>query len=128
MPVEPADSHGKKNDPAVLLTWNGWVQCWPPSGEVTRYRSVRCGVSWQFPWFTWHCVTNTTGSSLCRTDSAMCTWCPESTVMVEKILSALSPIFVVWSNAPCQARWEVHVLPWSVDVETHALSNGPIWE
>src|SRR5919201_4270299 len=121
MPMDPAESHGKKNDPTALLIWNGGVQCCPWSGEVTRYRSVRCGVSWQFPWFTWHCVTNPTGSSLCRTDSAMCTWCPESTVMVEKILSALSPILVVGSNAPRHARCEVQVVPPSLETDTQAL-------
>src|SRR2546425_189139 len=51
----------------------------------------------------------------------MCTWWAESTAMVEKILSALSPIFVVVLNAPCQARWDDHVVPASVETETHAL-------
>src|ERR1043166_9009356 len=108
MPPEPAESHGKKNEPLVLLIRKGGVQCAAPSGEVTRYRSVGCGVSSQAPLFTWHCVTKPSGSSSCRTESATCTWCAASTVIVEKILSALSPTFVVASKAPCHARCDVH--------------------
>src|SRR6266576_1126418 len=103
MPAEPADSHGKKNDPVVLLTLNGSVQWVPPSGDVTRYRSVGCGVSVQAPWLIWHCATKPTGSSL-------------------------SPIFVTVSKAPCQARVGVHVVPPSLETETQALLNGPICE
>ena len=111
-----------------LLIWNGSVQWTALSGDVTRYKSVGSGVSVQFPLFSVHCVTKPTGSSLCRTDSAMCTWWLESTVIVEKILSALSPIFVVASKAPCHARWDVQVAPPSVDADTQALLKGPIWE
>jgi hypothetical protein len=49
-------------------------------------------------------------------------------VIVEKILSALSPIFVAESNDPCHARWDVQVVPPSLETETHALLNGPICE
>ena len=65
---------------------------------------------------------------MCRTESAMWIWCAESTVMVEKILSALSPIFVTGSNAPCHARCGVQVIPPSVETDTQALLNGPICE
>src|SRR5919199_6337274 len=127
IPPEPPAIHGKKCEPVVGLTWNGAVQCAPRSGEVTRSRSVGCGVSWQVEPVS-HAATNPTGSSFARTGSMTCT-CPEpSTEIVPKILSALSPTFVAGSNRPCQARWLVQVSPPSVDVETHALSNGPICE
>ncbi|HYX79918.1 MAG TPA: hypothetical protein VE976_04835 [Actinomycetota bacterium] len=58
----------------------------------------------------------------------MCTWCAASTEIVEKILSALSPIFVVASKAPCHARLEFHVVPPSVETDTQALLKGPICE
>ena len=81
----------------------GGVQVLPRSGEVASTRSVGCGSSRHWG-FVSQSATKPTGSSLWRT--ARTTWtCPEvSTVIVPKILSALSPIFVTGSNAPCQAR------------------------
>ena len=47
-------------------------------------------------------------------------------MIVEKIFDALSPTFVTGSIVPAQARDELHVVPPSLDLATHALLNGPI--
>src|SRR6266496_1793486 len=118
-PAEPAAAQGKKYDPVFVFTLEGAVQWVPRSGEVTRYRSVGWGSSVPV-------AVNVNGSSLCRTGTTTCAWCPWSMAMTGKILSALSPTFVTMSKPPCQARCALQVLPPSVEVETHALLNGPI--
>src|SRR5919198_4340007 len=127
MPLEPAAIHGKKFDPFVAFTWNGCVKCAPPSGDVTSCRFVGCGVSWQDELVS-HAATKPTGSSFVRTGRSTCTCPAVSAEIVPKILSAFSPIFVVWSNAPCHARWLVQVSPPSLELDTQALLNGPICE
>src|SRR3954447_7616289 len=127
IPPEPAAIQGKKCEPLVALTLNGAVQRAPASGDVANSRFVGRGASWHADPVV-QPATKPTGSSLVRTGSRTWTWPARSTEIVPKILSALSPILVVGSNCPCQARWLVHVRPPSVEVDTQALSNGPICE